>query len=289
MARIIYKNGVFKKYKYSFLENTVEFLKKGGLIRYKSPKIEIESLEEEWEKITIRILKQRTYFFYKQNSLSQMKIESMWLESFLPPIIQGHSYIRKEIKIKPGDIVIDAGGCEGFFTRYALLKGAALVVCLEPCSVLADGLERSFEKEISEGKVIIARYALSDSKKSENLCVNTEMICSSTTLEELSSGEDKYFEEISTLTLDEVVDKYKLDRVNLVKMDIEGAELAALKGCEKVIKRWKPRMVIAIYHQYDNGHIVAEIGKRFNPAYRVKACGKYMFEETKRPYLTLLY
>lgn len=35
----------------------------------------------------------------------------------------------------------------------------------------------------------------------------------------------------------------------LVKMDIEGAELSTLKGCEKIIKELKPKLAVCVYHK----------------------------------------
>ena len=39
------------------------------------------------------------------------------------------------------------------------------------------------------------------------------------------------------------------EKVTYVKMDIEGAELDALHGMEKMIKRDKPKLAISIYHK----------------------------------------
>ena len=39
---------------------------------------------------------------------------------------------------------------------------------------------------------------------------------------------------------------------NFIKMDIEGAELPALKGTEKTIRKYKPLMAISVYHNAED-------------------------------------
>ncbi len=53
-------------------------------------------------------------------------------------------------------------------------------------------------------------------------------------------------------TVDQIVSDLKLDRLDLIKMDIEGAEPLALLGAETAIQRFRPQLAISIYHQPDH-------------------------------------
>jgi len=53
-------------------------------------------------------------------------------------------------------------------------------------------------------------------------------------------------------TIDKMVAELNLDRVDYIKMDIEGAEVKALLGGRATIARFKPRMSLSVYHQADH-------------------------------------
>ncbi|MDD1504997.1 FkbM family methyltransferase [Lysinibacillus sp. CNPSo 3705] len=52
--------------------------------------------------------------------------------------------------------------------------------------------------------------------------------------------------EISVISVDEAL---KGEPVTFIKMDIEGAELEALKGAEQTIREYKPKLAICVYHK----------------------------------------
>ena len=55
-----------------------------------------------------------------------------------------------------------------------------------------------------------------------------------------------------TVTLDKFVKEYNIERVDYIKMDIEGAELNALRGAREMIKKFKPKLALAAYHHIND-------------------------------------
>lgn len=68
----------------------------------------------------------------------------------------------------------------------------------------------------------------------------------------IQHGETK----IAGKAIDDIVSE--TDKVTFIKMDIEGAELEALKGAEKTIQKDHPKLAVCIYH---NSKDILEIGK----------------------------
>ncbi|HTB07966.1 MAG TPA: FkbM family methyltransferase [Bacteroidia bacterium] len=54
--------------------------------------------------------------------------------------------------------------------------------------------------------------------------------------------------DITTISVDDFVAKYNINKLDLIKADIEGAEPYVLKGAINSLKRFTPRLAITIYH-----------------------------------------
>ena len=75
--------------------------------------------------------------------------------------------------------------------------------------------------------------------------------------------------EVPTLSIDQLVAELGLERVDFMKIDIEGAEREALEGARETITKFKPRLLIDSYHMVDDAQVlprmVAESGGGYNP------------------------
>lgn len=55
-------------------------------------------------------------------------------------------------------------------------------------------------------------------------------------------------EVFETMTLDDAVGALKIDRLDFIKMDVEGAEYPILQGAVNTLKRFKPKLAVSVYH-----------------------------------------
>lgn len=87
-------------------------------------------------------------------------------------------------------------------------------------------------------------------------------------------------DKIKSVALDSVVK----ERVTYIKMDIEGAELEALKGCQNIIKQYKPKLAICVYHKPEDIIEIPKYIKQLVPEYRL-----YLRHYSNKQTETVLY
>lgn len=174
-----------------------------------------------------------------------VKIEC-WLGNVVATFYARQYYINRggvEIAPRRGDIVIDAGACFGdtalAFASTVGPEGA--IHSFEPVPGQAEIFEKNMRSNSNlEPRVHLHRYALSD--------VAGQTIHFSDT--GASAGRsDEGLISVKTTTIDELAKQNVFSRVDFIKMDIEGDEMAALRGAAEVIKKHKPRLAISLYHR----------------------------------------
>lgn len=149
--------------------------------------------------------------------------------------------------LKKGDYVIDAGAYKGWFTMYAADKvgKSGKVFAFEPVKEYAKMIKKEANRRGFDN-IWIFNYALSDKKAIRTLKLSS---WSSHIINiEQKWQKRKNLREIETIDLDTFLGAKKIQKINFIKMDIEGEEINALKGMKKTISKFKPHMAIASYH-----------------------------------------
>jgi FkbM family methyltransferase len=168
--------------------------------------------------------------------------------------------------LRPGDVAIDGGANIGLFTLLAAAEVGqhGRVIACEP-SPTTMGLLRTNVDRNRFSWVELHEVALAAEPGHLQLRVFTPGSgFSSFAPQDTSSGSEV---EVEVTTLDDVAGEV-LDRLKLVKLDVEGAELRALRGATQVIERARPDFIVELEpeHLERQGGSIAEVQELFHDA-----------------------
>ncbi len=149
---------------------------------------------------------------------------------------------RAGVRIEPGDVAIDAGGCWGDTALY-FARQAEKVYCYEciPANIAILKKNLDLNPQLAQ-KISLIPKALHREPGQ--------------TLRFADTGPGSHAVEegiqVQTDSIDNLVGTNRLRRVDFIKMDIEGAEMDALMGAERTIRVHRPRLAISVYHSLDD-------------------------------------
>jgi FkbM family methyltransferase len=156
----------------------------------------------------------------------------------------------KLIQAESGETVLDIGGCWGdtalYFAHKVGISGKVYSFEFIPGNIKLHRLNQSLNKELE--KVITLIEQPISNISGQKIYYYDKGPGSKIKLEPFE--EQTGFTE--TLSIDDFVNRYQVDKVDFIKMDIEGAEPMALEGAEETIRKFKPKLAIAIYHSWDD-------------------------------------
>lgn len=132
-------------------------------------------------------------------------------------------------KIARADILIDIGANIGVFSLYAAQSGVERIYAYEPNRSAYNVLLRNISVNGLEKTISPKRLAVSGCDRE-----TVKIPLGSSPYNQITrgnSGED--FEEVSTVTLDTIINENNFDSVDLLKIDCEGAEYEIIPGLSK--------------------------------------------------------
>ncbi|MEY2564095.1 MAG: hypothetical protein QOH88_2288 [Verrucomicrobiota bacterium] len=180
----------------------------------------------------------------------------------------GQYYYNREVRIRPevGDVVLDAGGCWG-----------------DTSIAFADSVGDT-------GKVYVFEFVKSNVRRATaNFDLNPRIRPRLELVERplgRRSGDVLYYEDrgpatwlfetpppnsaqATTISIDDFVESRQLDKVDFIKMDIEGGEYAALEGATRTIQRFQPKLAISIYHRPEDLFLIPKLVLALGLNYRL--------------------
>ncbi len=146
--------------------------------------------------------------------------------------------------IKDGDVVLDVGTNIGeVILNIAKKNIKGKIYGFEP-------VDYNYEKLLTNislnnfSNIIVNKLALSDKKETLFYQEKKGHSGGISMNKEVRNGNN--YKAIESLTLDEFVKEKRLEKIDFIKVDIEGFEMNFLQGAKETIKKFKPRLFFEI-------------------------------------------
>jgi len=155
------------------------------------------------------------------------------------------------------EFFIDAGGYNGyttqcFFNWLGNFEGRSII--FEPNNIQYEVCKNNMQ---NYNNVKVLNKGLWHKKE-------TLKFCNAGAGSNINSNGEEIIEAVS---LDEEL-KDEKEPITFIKMDIEGAELNALKGAERTIREYKPKLAISIYHKSEDVQEIPSLLLDYVPDYK---------------------
>ena len=171
---------------------------------------------------------------------SRYVVDCLNLEDYL---FRGqYFYSKSGVTVAPdlADTVIDGGACTGdtaaVFSNAVGAGGS--VFCFDPVADHLAILEQNI-RQFTYANVTVMPYGLSDKN----------ILADPIVLSQYAPGFSSRNAQVPLRSIDYLVDTKELQKIDFLKLDVEGAELDSLRGARKSIQRFKPKLAISLYHK----------------------------------------
>jgi FkbM family methyltransferase len=147
------------------------------------------------------------------------------------------------VRPEPGDFVVDGGACLGdtaaVFSNAVGERGR--VFAFDP---VAEHLEvlRYNANQFPIRNVSVMPFGLSDNN------VDSEPI----RLNAYAPGFNASNAMVPLRSIDYLIESGEIDRIDFIKLDVEGFEMNVLAGADRAINRFRPKLAISLYHKPDD-------------------------------------
>jgi len=185
-------------------------------------------------------------------------------------LLEQYSYRHgaHNVAAQPGDVVLDVGGCWGdtalYFARLVGPKGKVFTFEFDPENLEILRTNLALNPELA-GRIEVVEHALWSRTGDALEFVPLGRMTAVRRPDDRAAASLR----VDTVTLDDFLEQKQVERVDFIKMDVEGAELDVIAGAQETISRMAPKLGIAAYHRDDDLVRIPEAIGAANPGYRV--------------------
>lgn len=133
--------------------------------------------------------------------------------------------------ITSASVVVDVGGGIGTYALTAACRGAAAVHVFEPTGEGCAAIRRNLRANALDSRVVVNQLALSD------VCGTLTMARRESLFVGRVGGGRGPTESVATVTLDEYCARRGIERIDILKVDVEGHEPQVLAGARELLSR----------------------------------------------------
>ena len=147
--------------------------------------------------------------------------------------------------VKKGDFVLDIGANIGYYSvLFSKLVGeTGVVFCFEPTEHYSSVLEMNLEANNIQNAEVF-KVGLSNKRQKLEIQIGN----SSATLHPIENQAIIKEELIMLTTLDDFMLQHKLQKIDLVKIDIDGHEPLFFEGAQKTLDKFNPIVLLEVNH-----------------------------------------
>jgi FkbM family methyltransferase len=146
------------------------------------------------------------------------------------------------IKLESDNVFIDVGAHIGKYTIYAARK-CKIVIAIEPDPINFRVLLSNIRLNNLQN-VIALNIAAYDKEDKIRLYTAEGSLGAS-----IKINRDLGYTEVDAKPLDTVLEVLGVNKVDLVKIDVERSECEVLKGMKRILIEWHPRLIIEVWNE----------------------------------------
>lgn len=171
-----------------------------------------------------------------------------WVEEYTKAttfLIEQYRY-KNIIKVERGEICLDVGACVGDTSIWMIDNGAQEVYAFEIDRTNLEYLRSNLASSPAYVNVRVSELACSDKASVQRYVPNSANVGGGkiNVPDKENTGYD-----VECIDLDSFCARNHV-RPGFIKMDIEGAEPAALAGAKGIIREYRPKLAICVYHAW---------------------------------------